>query len=80
MFFFHNLQDQRVIYQSINFMMDREKHGSSSASAVYGLGFIGALVYFISAATGFWMGVVGVLKSVVWPAILVYEVLKGLGA
>lgn len=60
--------------------MDHDKHGSGAASAVYGLGFIGALVYYISAATGIWAGVLGVLKSIVWPAILVYEALKSLGA
>lgn len=45
-------------------------------SAVYGLGLIGAAVYYISAATGFWMGVLGFFKALVWPAFLVYEVLK----
>ncbi len=44
--------------------------------AVYGLGFIGAAVYYISIATTFWMGVLGILKALVWPAFLVYEVLK----
>lgn len=58
----------------------KQEHGSGSASAVYGLGFIGAAVYYISAATGFWIGVLGVLKAIVWPAILVYEALKTLGA
>lgn len=47
--------------------------------AFYGLGFIGAVVYYISTATGFWMGVLGVLKALVWPAFLVFEVLKFLG-
>ncbi|MBP9686415.1 MAG: hypothetical protein KBD66_01280 [Candidatus Doudnabacteria bacterium] len=42
-------------------------------SAVYGMGLIGAAVYFISTANGFWMGVLGILKALVWPAILVYE-------
>jgi hypothetical protein len=46
--------------------------------AVYGLGFIGAAVYYISTATGFWMGVLGFLKAIVWPAFLVYKLLKGL--
>ena len=55
-------------------------HGDGSASAVYGLGFIGAVIYYIGTATGFWMGVVGVLKAIVWPAFLVYEALKTLGA
>jgi hypothetical protein len=47
---------------------------------IYGLGFIGAAVYYISTATGFWMGVLGVLKALVWPAFLVYSALKFLGA
>lgn len=44
--------------------------------AVYGLGLIGAAVYYISLATSFWMGVLGFLKALVWPALLVYELLK----
>ena len=48
--------------------------------AVYGLGFIGSAVYYISTATGFWNGVVGFLKAIVWPALLVFELLKFLGA
>lgn len=46
----------------------------------YFLGFIGALVYYLSTATGFWNGVLGILKALVWPAFLVFEVLKFLGA
>ena len=48
-----------------------EKHGASSA--VYGLGFVGAAIYFISTATGLWIGVLGFLKAIVWPAFLVYQ-------
>ncbi len=48
------------------------------SSAIYGLGFIGAAVFFISQATGFWNGVVGFLKAIVWPAFLVYELFKSL--
>lgn len=54
------------------------KHGPSNT--VYGLGFIGAAVYYISIASGFWMGVLGFLKAIVWPAFLVYEALNALGA
>lgn len=46
---------------------------------IYGLGFIGAAIYYISTATGFWMGVLGVLKALVWPAFLVFQLLKSLG-
>jgi hypothetical protein len=55
------------------------KSSGSAGDAVYALGIIGAAVYYISTATGLWMGVVGFLKALVWPAFLVYEVLKYLG-
>jgi len=45
-------------------------------SAVYGLGFIGALIYYITHATSFLMGLFGVLKAILWPAFLVFEALK----
>jgi hypothetical protein len=50
-----------------------------SCGAVYGLGFIGSAVYYISTASGFWIGVLGVLKSLVWPAFVAFEVMKFLG-
>lgn len=53
------------------------KHaGSGGAGAVYGLGLIGALFYFIQHATSFTDGLVGILQSIVWPAILVYKALE----
>jgi hypothetical protein len=58
--------------------MKNEIQGNASSGAVYGLGFIGAAIYFISHATGFWMGVIGFLKALVWPALLVYQVFKHL--
>jgi hypothetical protein len=61
-------------------MKEKVIHHSTSSNAVYGLGFIGAAIYYIMQATGFWMGVIGFLKALVWPAILVYEGLKKLGA
>ena len=42
---------------------------------IYGLGLIGAAIYFISTATSFWIGVLGFLKALVWPAYLVYYLL-----
>jgi hypothetical protein len=44
-------------------------------SAVYGLGFIGAVIFFIQHADGFWMGVLGILKAIVWPAMIAYKLL-----
>lgn len=43
---------------------------------IYGLGFIGAAIYYISQATSFWAGVLGFLKALVWPAFLVFDLLK----
>jgi hypothetical protein len=48
-------------------------------SGVYCLGAVGAAIYYVSISTGFWMGVLGILKAMVWPAFLVYELLKFLG-
>lgn len=52
---------------------------SHCSNAVYGFGFIGAAIYFISTSTGFWNGVLGILKAIVWPAYLVFYLLKSLG-
>lgn len=53
------------------------KHtGGGSGDAFYGLGFIGALVYYIQQADGFWMVILGILKAIVWPAFFVYDVLS----
>lgn len=60
-------------------MGDKMQHTGHASNAVYGLGLIGAAIYFISQAVGFWAGVIGFLKAIVWPAFLVYEALKYLG-
>jgi hypothetical protein len=44
-----------------------------SGSAVYGLGFIGAVVYYLGHAPTFWVGVLGILKAMVWPALLIFK-------
>jgi hypothetical protein len=51
-------------------------HSSPASAPVYGLGFIGAAVYYVQFADTFWVGVLGFLKAIVWPAMLVYELLK----
>lgn len=49
---------------------------SGASGAVYGLGMIGAWIYFIGQSTTFWLGVLGFLKGIVWPAFLVLEAMK----
>jgi hypothetical protein len=46
---------------------------SATGASLYGLGFIGAAIFYISTATSFWVGALGILKALVWPAFLVYE-------
>ncbi|OFY73004.1 MAG: hypothetical protein A2V46_05485 [Bacteroidetes bacterium RBG_19FT_COMBO_42_7] len=60
-------------------MKEKIQQSTPAASAVYGLGLIGAAIYFISTATSFWIGVLGFLKAIVWPVFLVYEAFKSLG-
>lgn len=51
------------------------KAGSAgTGSMVYCLGIIGAAIYYIQHAQSFSEGFIGVLKSLVWPAIVVYKV------
>ena len=59
--------------------MRKDMHSGAPSGAIYGLGAIGAAIYFIGQATTFWMGVVGLLKALVWPAFMVYEAFKSLG-
>jgi hypothetical protein len=49
-------------------------HGTSGA--LYFVGFIGALVYWMQAAVGFGAVVTGFLKALVWPAYIVYKLLE----
>jgi len=51
---------------------------SKVGDAVYGLGIIGAAIFFIGQATTFWVGVLGLLKAFVWPVFLVLEALRAL--
>ena len=45
-------------------------------SGVYGMALIGGAVYYIEHAVTFWGGVIGVLKALVWPAVLMYKILE----
>lgn len=49
---------------------------NGACGGVYGLAIIGALVYYIQHATSFLNGVVGFLKAIFWPAVLMYKVLE----
>lgn len=48
----------------------------NGCAGIYGLAFLGAAIYFVQHATSFWMGVLGVIKAVFWPAVVMYRVLE----
>lgn len=45
---------------------------------VWFLATVGAAVYYVQQATGFWDGILGILKALVWPAMLMYQVFQTL--
>ena len=55
----------------------KTKSSSDSGGALYFVGFVGSLVYWLQAASGFMAIVTAVLKSMVWPAYVVYKLLEG---
>ncbi len=52
-----------------------KRHGGSVSDGLYGLGFIGALVFYLQQATSLTTGLIGIGKALVWPAFLVYNLL-----
>lgn len=55
------------------------KYHGGSGGAVYGLGFIGALIYYIQRSQTFNEGVIGFLKALTWPAFLIHKIFGLLG-
>jgi hypothetical protein len=58
--------------------MGTKKMVDNSFGSIYGMAFLGALVYYIQHATTFWEGVLGVCKAIFWPAMLIYQALESL--
>lgn len=55
---------------------DKKRHKKSTPGSFYVLGMIGAAIYYISVATSFWIGVLGLLKAFVRPVFLIHGLLK----
>lgn len=43
--------------------------------SVYGMAFIGAIVYYIRHAATIGAGLLGIVKAIFWPAVMMYKVL-----
>ena len=60
----HDNKGRKVIYKN------------AGSAPVYGIGLVGALVYYLQHATTFVVGLVDILKAIVWPAMVVYKLLE----
>jgi hypothetical protein len=66
-------------WHNVKWKVKEHVHCHGCGSAIYGLGFLGALYYYLTTATSLWTGFLGVIKALLWPAFLVYGVLKFIG-
>ncbi len=69
-------KDRRDLHKFKFHMKDKMR---GCGSAIYGLGFFGALVYYVTTAPSVWAAVLGVIKAILWPAFLVYSAMMSLG-
>ena len=49
---------------------------NAGGGAIYGLGIIGAAIYYIQHATTIAAGIIGIIKAIFWPAVILYRVLE----
>ena len=54
----------------------RESLDSGTFGAVYGMAFLGGVIYYIQHAPSFWMALLGIVKAICWPAVIMYKVLE----
>jgi hypothetical protein len=58
---------------------DRRSRSGAPGDPLFGLGLIGALVWFWRQADGLGEHTVGIVKALVWPAFLVHDAFQALG-
>jgi len=56
-----------------------DKAGAAGGGAIYGLGILGAFVYYWQQSDSFWEYVLTFFQALLWPAFMVYEVFSALG-
>jgi hypothetical protein len=52
--------------------------GAAGGGVIYGLGILGAWVWFFQEADTFWEYILVVFQGLFWPAFMVYEVFRAL--
>ena len=56
-------------------MGDIKIKNHSGSSALYGIGVVGALIYFLQHATTVSAVIIGIIKAFFWPAVIVFQAL-----
>jgi hypothetical protein len=69
-----------TLFERFGNQSEKCRPGKPAGGAVYGLGLIGAAIYFVGHAGSFWLGVLGILKAIVWPALMVYKAFEFLAS
>lgn len=59
-------------------MSSKNAGAAAGGSAIYGLGILGAWVYFWQQADTFWQYAFAVVQGVLWPAFMVFDVFHAL--
>lgn len=79
----NNVQEVKVIREdkgnaSKVFKTCFAKNGACSScnNPIYGLGIVGAFIYFLSTSIGFWAFFASILKAFLWPVFVVFELMK----
>ncbi len=53
--------------------MSDSNAGAAGGGAIYGLGILGALVFYWQQAETFWEYVLAIIQGLFWPAFMVYH-------
>ncbi len=56
--------------------MAKDAARGAGGGVVYGFGFLGAAVYYFQQADTLWLYLLAIPKALIWPGVLVYELLK----
>lgn len=49
---------------------------NAGSGAIYGIGVIGVAVYYLQHATTFLAGILGIIKALFWPGVILYKVFE----
>lgn len=70
----------KVMVKSENNIISINKKKDGAMGFAWFVAFIGAAVYFVNQVDGFWNILAAICKALIWPGILVYNILQSFTA